>query len=753
MTDFEKLANSESMDDKIKAASDSKCPAKIIDQIIMDTEISWDGPKGEELMGAMAANPNTESGHLSNCWTATSIESHRLSILKNPNCPEKLMDKEFDSDKIDRKIAVLGNPSVVMEWLLKIIVDEPFGSSLIKAISDRSDLKNFTIKSEHKESIEKIENLLLSDNFETGMELLNTLDDPDLSKGTVHHLVNYKVGLAENHEQWSESDIETIIKKNGYSKGDAAGPELFYKIAIHSKTPEAWLEDFALSGKHDEDTIFELALNCKYESVINELFFHKATLKNKAWIWKKDHLKAAIIQNKNCPKGLLLYLRKEHVGTEFIDEILDYIHGVAVELDKKTVEILKFKSDVADLMNKHANESHDVWIKKSKLSSDDLGKEYFEAIYNDKNSKIRLAVAKNKFTPENIITEMIDDDDIFVQLAVLSHPNCSDKILKTASEDNKNYLSSRVRKAVALNPKCSKAIVDKLLKDEYRWVRRAAASHLKIDKAEIAKLSKSGDRYILQGLASNPNCPKAEVKSINDLLTDQEKYPIETNEYVINAQNGFSLCEHKAGWVGFDDIVDAIMSDEEWEDYVWGNWYDYYDAVDTYGPITFVELVEFPDGSAASLELEDDSVPNEIKIGSKFWFEGRDEAFLSTAVSWEGGDFEFAPIELENEFKIECLTPDPDNEGFHVIYRAYSYEDDEYDTYEYTEGELNSSETDSTEITLYVKSTEEGIQYCEEFEFIRDELSQSKYKLESPYSDEDKPKIKKWLEENYDTWW
>ena len=38
MTDFEKLAISESMDDKIKAASDSKCPAKIIDQIIMDTE-------------------------------------------------------------------------------------------------------------------------------------------------------------------------------------------------------------------------------------------------------------------------------------------------------------------------------------------------------------------------------------------------------------------------------------------------------------------------------------------------------------------------------------------------------------------------------------------------------------------------------------------------------------------------------------------------------------------------------------------
>ena len=754
MTDFDKLANSESMDDKIKAASDPKCPAKIIDQIIMDTEISWDGPKGEELMGVTAANPNTESGHLSNCWTATSIESHRLSILKNPNCPEELMDKGFDSDKIDRKIAVLGNPSVVMgEWLLKIIVDEPFGSKLIKAISDRSDLKDYKIKVEHKESVDKIDNLLLSDNFETGMELLNTLDDPELTKGTVRHLVNYKVGLAENHEQWSESDIETIIKKNGYSKGDAAGPELFYKIAIHSKTPEAWLEDFALAGYHDEDTIFELALNCKYESLINELFFHKATLKNKAWIWKKDHLKAAIIQNKNCPKGLLLYLRKEHVGTEFIDEILDYIHGVAVELDKKTVEILKFKSDVADLMNKHANESHDVWIKKSKLSSDDLGKEYFEAIYNDKNSKIRLAVAKNKFTPENIITEMIDDDDIFVQLAVLSHPNCSEKILKTASEDNKNYLSSRVRKAVALNPKCSKAIVDKLLKDEYRWVRRAAASHLKIDKAEIAKLSKSGDRYVLQGLASNPNCPKAESNSINDLLSDQEKYPIETNEYTISAPNGLSIVEHKAGYVDFEDMVECVMEGEEWSDYVWSDWYNYDDLVANYGPVSFVEIVEFPDGSSSSLEFEDNTKPFEIKVGDKTIFEGREEAFLSSTTSWEYGEFEFSAITLENEFKIECLTASPDNEGENLIYRHYDYEDDEYGESDYSEGELLTSETDSTDITLYVKSTEEGIQYCEEFEFIRDELIQSKFKLEYPYSDEDRPKIRKWLEENYDTWW
>jgi hypothetical protein len=740
--DFKKLANSKSIDDKIKAASNPKCPAKIIDQIIMDEELSWNGPKGEALMGATAANPNTESGHLSNCWIATEIESNKLAILKNPNCPEELMDKGFESDSIDRKLAVLGNPSVFWENIfLKIIVDEPFGSKLIKAIFDRSDLKGYKIKSEHKESIDKIDNLLLSDNFDTGMELLNTLDDSDLSKGIVHHLVNYKVGLAENHEEWSEDDIETIIKKNDYSSGDEAEPDLFYKISTHPKTPEVWLEDFALSGNHDDESVYEIALKCSYESLLYELY--------------KDDTKSAVIQNKNCPKNLLLkVVRKENVGSALIDEYFNHIHGVvSSELDKKTVEILRFKSNIADLVDKHSNESDDVWIKKSKLSSDDLGEDYFQAIYNDKNSKIRLAVVNNPFIPENILIKLVDDSNVHIQLAVLSHPKCSEEILKKASEKNEVYLDSRLRKAVALNSNCSKEIVDKLIKDEYRWVRRAAASHPNINKEEITKLIKSGDRYVLRGLAINPNCPEAESTSINDLLSDEEKYPIEFNEYTISAPNGFSIVEHKAGFVDFEDITQGIMEGEEWSDYVWSEWYNYDDLVANYGPVSFVEMVEFPDGSSCPLEFEDNTKPFEIKVGDKTIFEGREEAFLTSTTSWESGEFEFSTISLQNEFKVECLTASPDEEGENVIYRHYDYEDDESGESDFSEGELLTSETDSTDITLYVKSTEEGIQYCEEFEFIREELIQSKFKLEYPYSDEDGPKIRKWLEENYDTWW
>tara|TARA_Y100000031_G_scaffold41143_1_gene47473 strand:+ start:82 stop:357 length:276 start_codon:yes stop_codon:yes gene_type:complete len=83
-------------------------------------------------------------------------------------------------------------------------------------------------------------------------------------------------------------------------------------------------------------------------------------------------------------------------------------------------------------------------------------------------------------------------------LKQVSNPSCSEDILIKASDDNENYTSSRIRCAVALNKNTPKSIIDKLLKDDYRWVREAAASHPFVDKTEIDQLIKTGDRYILK---------------------------------------------------------------------------------------------------------------------------------------------------------------------------------------------------------------------------------------------------------------
>jgi hypothetical protein len=43
-------------------------------------------------------------------------------------------------------------------------------------------------KTEQKENITKINKLLRSDSYEAGIELIKTLDDPEISKGTARTL-------------------------------------------------------------------------------------------------------------------------------------------------------------------------------------------------------------------------------------------------------------------------------------------------------------------------------------------------------------------------------------------------------------------------------------------------------------------------------------------------------------------------------------------------------------------------------------
>ena len=101
-------------------------------------------------------------------------------------------------------------------------------------------------------------------------------------------------------------------------------------------------------------------------------------------------------------------------------------------------------------------------------------------------------------------------------LKQVSNPSSSEDILIKASDDNENYSSSRIRCAVALHNNTPKNIIDKLIKDDYRWVREAAASHPFVDKTEIDQLIKTGDRYILKGLANNTNCSSEDRKKSQD---------------------------------------------------------------------------------------------------------------------------------------------------------------------------------------------------------------------------------------------
>ena len=137
-----------------------------------------------------------------------------------------------------------------------------------------------------------------------------------------------------------------------------------------------------------------------------------------------------------------------------------------------------------------------------------------------------IEVAKNPSVDEYLLEELIDNSDIRVKLSVISHPSCTINILKIASEDKESYFSQWLRESVALNKNTPGDIIELLLKDEHRWVREAASSRESVDNTTITKLIKSGDRYVLKGLLKNPNST-AKIKSqVEEMLKDEETYPI-----------------------------------------------------------------------------------------------------------------------------------------------------------------------------------------------------------------------------------
>jgi len=550
MADFNKLASSKKIEDKLKAAQDSDCPADALDKIVMDGSVPWGTEMGNTLANAIASNSNCPPEHLSTIFENPTDAGQRLLVLQNPSCPRELMNKAVEGDDVNLKQAVLKNSTLSADVVLGCVKSESIGSELIIAISERN------------------------------------------------------------------------------------------------------------------------------------------------------------------------------------------------ELDDITREIIDLKVKLAELKMQHQEDSGYAWLEESLLSITDWGRDVFEAIYKDKDVYIRLAVAKNPSLPVAMLSELMEDSESSVKLSALANPSCSKTILKKASEDTENYSSSRVRKAVALNTKTPKAVLNKLLKDEYRWVREAAASHPDINTQAIKKLITTGDRYILKGLAVNPNCDKVVQDRINNMLEDEEKYPVEYSSYEIKKNyGGYSIVEDLCGSISIDDIIEAIISGEDsWSDFIYSNFYDHEDIWHEYGPTNLVDTIAYPDSSEESIDVKAEyRYPHEgeIKIGSSAI--GSD-TFFHTAQSYEEGSWIYIEFELENEFKQECLT---------AIYQDEALTEDLVSYYEYDdpgigesceiEGELSTSSTSGTDITLYV-NTDKGVQYCDDFCDMRDEMT------EEGLDPENEDDIRKYLE-------
>ena len=140
MADFDKLASSKKIEDKLKAAQDSDCPADALDKIVMDGSVPWGTEMGNTLANAIASNSNCPPEHLSSIYEYPADDGQRLLVLQNPSCPRELMNKAAEGDDTKLRQAVLKNPALSADIVYGFVKSESIGSELITAVAERSDL-------------------------------------------------------------------------------------------------------------------------------------------------------------------------------------------------------------------------------------------------------------------------------------------------------------------------------------------------------------------------------------------------------------------------------------------------------------------------------------------------------------------------------------------------------------------------------------------------------------------------------------
>mgnify|MGYP003682047699 CR=1 FL=1 len=409
-------------------------------------------------------------------------------------------------------------------------------------------------------------------------------------------------------------------------------------------------------------------------------------------------------------------------------------------VDDKLIKTISLRSDldeeckkIIDLKLELQERSKNNWCENTGLIENKWSRDVFESLCFDKKDIIRSSIIKNTYIPEDLMMEMIKKDYVTFEekYNAISNPSCSADLLKYLSEDKTDYLSSLIRKSVALSSRSSKSIVNALLKDKYRWVRESAASNNKISNKEISENITNGDRYALKGYYLNENCSDQSKKLIVELLTDETKYPVENEIYKLGFNCNVYPAEYVAGDVTNEELADCIVDyDGEWSSYIWdNNWHDFDNYRHEYGMSDVARDVQYPDGKIMPINIQPgENIEEDFDIFKQ-------SGFVCSGVSYEKGygweDWKHYEAELEYELKPECIKPVYDG----GICSGYEYESKNLD------GSLEEAYFEDNE--LY-STTGKGTDF-----YINIDLEEIKSKIDEAGKDSsDKDETLQWLEDN-----
>lgn len=212
-------------------------------------------------------------------------------------------------------------------------------------------------------------------------------------------------------------------------------------------------------------------------------------------------------------------------------------------------------------------------------------------------------------------------------------------------------------------------------------------------------------------------------------------------EYKIKHKYGTSMIEDVGGGVSINDLIDKFLEGHEsWSDTIYLNFYEYESDWHEHGPISVIDTLVLENGDEKEISvsvIEKSESENLTERGSLGL-----EAFFTRAISYEYGDWEFEPFELESEFDAKYLVANR-NIDSENIFSSYTYENTETDDYVDIEGEFIEGSSSGIDISLFV-NTKDGVkEIYDEFYDWREEM------IEKGIDTTSKLDVKKYLVEKY----
>ena len=200
----------------------------------------------------------------------------------------------------------------------------------------------------------------------------------------------------------------------------------------------------------------------------------------------------------------------------------------------------------------------------------------------------------------------------------------------------------------------------------------------------------------------------------------------------------YFIVEEVGGSVSLDDVIDAIMETDDWEEWMSEDIFYIDDIYHTYGPTTLINKVLKIEGDDEQGCIDkywnsedvpicninfDNLYPSKTDLEDGDPNQG-DYDFFHHAYCYEKGDWDYYAFNISKKIKLACLKPVFDKNSITGIISHYLYQDNEKDELIEIDGELIESRSSMNKSATLYANTPNGIKWVD-FEEIKNDMEKN----------------------------